>query len=128
MLVEQYGTFTVNDSLKVNGQLTLGENIADLGGLTIAYYAFRKSLEGKPEPAKIDGFTADQRFFLGWATVWRSNITPENAAQRIMTDPHSPTKYRCNGIVSNLPEFYKAFNVKAGDAMYREENKRAAIW
>lgn len=128
MLVEQYGTFTVNDSLKVNGQLTLGENIADLGGLTIAYYAFRKSLEGKPEPAQIDGFTADQRFFLGWATVWRSNITPENAAQRIMTDPHSPTKYRCNGIVSNMPEFYKAFNVKPGDAMYREENKRAAIW
>lgn len=128
MLVDQYNQFTVNDSLKVNGQLTLGENIADLGGLTIAYYAYQKSLEGKPAPEKIDGFTGEQRFFLGWATVWRANIRPEAAAQRIITDPHSPTKYRCNGIVSNMPEFHKAFNVKPGSPLYRDEKSRASIW
>lgn len=128
LLVKQYDSFIVNDSLHVNGELTLGENIADLGGLTIAYYAFMKSLEDKPVPPKIDGFTAEQRFFIGFGTVWRSNIRPEAAAQRIITDPHSPTNYRCNGVVSNMPEFYKAFNVKPGDPMYREAQNRATIW
>ncbi len=128
ILVYQYNGFVVNDSLHVNGELTLGENIADLGGLTIAYYAFQKSMEGKPVPPKIDGYTAEQRFFMGFGTVWRSTIRPEAAAQRIITDPHSPTNYRCNGVLSNMPEFYKAFNVKPGDPMYLEASKRAAIW
>ena len=128
MLVAQYSEYPVNDSLRVNGEFTLGENIADLGGLTIAYNAYLKSLEGNPAPEPIDGFTAEQRFFMGFAQVWRNNIRPEAAAKRILTDPHSPGMYRCNGVVSNLPEFYKAFDVKAGDAMHREETARAAIW
>ncbi len=128
LLIAQYSEFTVNDSLRVNGEFTLGENIADLGGLAIAHDAYKRSLKGKQEPAPIDGFSADQRFFLGFAQVWRNNIRPEAAAKRILTDPHSPGMYRCNGVVSNMTEFYQAFEVKQGDKMHREETARAAIW
>ncbi|MNE30683.1 Neutral endopeptidase [compost metagenome] len=113
--------------MHVNGKLTLGENLADLGGLNIAYEAFKKTPQGKNNEL-IDGFTPDQRFFLSWAQVWRANIRDEAQAQRIVTDPHSPGKYRCNGPVSNMPEFYKAFNVKEGDPMWRATGDRAKVW
>ena len=127
LVVKQYDAFTVNDSLHVNGKLTLGENLADLGGLNIAYEAFKKTAEGKSDK-KIDGFTPDQRFFLSWAQVWRSNILPEYAAQLIMVDPHSPGMARCNGPVSNMDAWYKAFNVNPGDKMFKPESERIKIW
>lgn len=126
-VVDQYNGFVVNDSLHVNGQLTLGENLADLGGLNIAYEAFKKTEEGKSDK-KIDGFTPDQRFFLSWAQVWRSNSLPETAAQRLLTDPHSPGMYRCNGPVVNIDAFYQAFNIQPGDKMYIPESDRIKVW
>jgi putative endopeptidase len=98
----------------VNGRLTLGENIADLGGLTVAYYAMEKAIANKPH-AKIDGFTPEQRFFLGWAQVWRSLARPEQALQSLKTDSHSPNKWRVNGPLSNMPEFKKAFGCSDTD-------------
>lgn len=126
-VVDQYNAYVVNDSIHVNGKLTLGENLADLGGLAIAYEAFKKTPQGKGNK-KIDGFTPDQRFFLSWAQVWRGNILPESAAQRILTDPHSPTEFRVNGPVSNMDEWYKAFDVKPGDKLYKPESERIKIW
>ena len=127
LVVSQYDAYTVLDTLHVNGKLTLGENLADLGGLAIAYEAFKKTPQGKTT-TKIEGFTPDQRFFLSWAQVWRSSYLPETAAQLILTDPHSPNEYRTNGIVSNMDEFYKAFDVKPGDKMYKPADKRIRIW
>jgi putative endopeptidase len=127
MVVTQFNGFVVNDSLHVNGQLTLGENLADLGGLNIAYEAFKKTEQGKSN-AIIDGFTADQRFFLSWAQVWRSNTLPDYAAQLIMVDSHSPGMYRCNGPLSNIDAWYKAFNIQPGDKMYKKESDRIRIW
>lgn len=124
---EQFFGFKVLDSLKVNGQLTLGENLADLGGLAIAYDAFKKTKQGKSK-TEIDGFTPDQRFFLSWAQIWRTNVLPETQAQLIMTDPHSPGQYRCNGPVSNIDAWYKAFNVQAGDKMYKAPDQRIKVW
>jgi putative endopeptidase len=126
-VVDQYDAFTVNDSLHVNGKLTLGENLADLGGLNIAYEAFKKTPEGK-SGKKIDGFTPDQRFFLSWAQVWRSNTLPEYASQLILTDPHSPGKYRCNAPISNMDSWYNAFDIKPGDKIYKPETDRIKIW
>lgn len=127
VIVEQFNGFTVNDSLHVNGELTLGENIADLGGLSIAYEAFKRTTQGKGNEL-IDGLTPDQRFFLGFATIWAGNIRPEAAAQRIITDPHSPALYRVNGTLSNMEDFYKAYGVKESDAMFRPDSLRARIW
>ena len=126
-VVEEYNAFTVLDTLHLNGKLTLGENIADIGGLSMAYTAFKKTAQGQSNK-KIDGFTPDQRFFLGWAQVWRSNALPETAAQLVLTDPHSPGEYRTNGTVIHMDEFYKAFNIKEGDKMYLPPNKRIHIW
>jgi putative endopeptidase len=126
-VVAQYSGFVVNDSIHVNGNLTLGENLADLGGINIAYEAFKKTDEGKSDK-KIDGFTPDQRFFLSWAQIWRSNILPDFAAQLVLTDPHSPGMYRCNGPVSNMDAWYAAFNVKPGDKMYKPEDERIKVW
>ncbi len=126
-VVNQYNGYTVNDSIHVNGKLTLGENLADLGGLNIAYEAFKKTPQGKSDK-KIDGFTPDQRFFLSWAQVWSANILPEAAAQRILTDSHSPSMYRTNGPLTNMDSWYKAFDVKPGDKMYKPENERIKIW
>ncbi len=126
-VVAQYNGFVVNDSLHVNGKLTLGENLADLGGINIAYEAFKKTDEGKSNK-KIDGFTPDQRFFLSWAQVWRSNILSDFAAQLILTDPHSPGMYRCNGPISNMDVWYAAFDVKPGDKMYKPESERIKVW
>ena len=126
-VVNQYDNYVVNDSLHVNGKLTLGENLADLGGLNIAYEAFKKTPEGKSND-KIDGFTPDQRFFLSWAQVWRSNILPESAAQLIVVDPHSPGQYRTNGPITNIDAWYNAFDVKPGDKLFVPEKDRIKIW
>lgn len=126
-VVQQYNNYTVLDTLHVNGKLTLGENLADLGGLSIAYEAFKKTKQGLGNE-KIDGFTPDQRFFLNWAQVWRYNILPQAAAQRIVTDTHSPGLYRCNGPLTNMEAFYKAFDVKFGDKMYKAPEQRTKIW
>jgi len=126
-IVKQYEVYTVLDTLRVNGKLTLGENLADLAGLIIAYEAFKNTKQGKSNE-KIDGFTPDQRFFLNWAQIWRNNILPEAAAQRILTDTHSPAMYRANGPLTNVDAFYKAFDVRPGDKMYKAPEKRTKIW
>ena len=127
VVVDQFNNYTVLDSVHVNGQLTLGENLADLGGLAIAYEAFKKTKQGRGNE-KIDGFTPEQRFFLSWAQVWKANTRDEEMANRIITDPHSPAQWRCNGPLSNMPEFYQAFNVQPGDKMYRPDSLRAKVW
>jgi len=127
MVVQQYNGLTVLDTIHVNGKLTEGENLADLGGLNIAYEAFKKTKEGHSNK-KIDGFTPDQRFFLSWAQVWRSSQRPESAAQRILTDPHSPEQYRTNAPLTNIDAWYAAFNVKPGDKMYKKPEDRIKIW
>jgi putative endopeptidase len=127
MVVNQYNNFTVLDTIHVNGRLTLGENLADLGGLNIAYEAFTHTPEFKSGKS-IDGFTPTQRFFLNWAQVWRSNTLPETAAQLILTDPHSPGMYRANGPIVNMDAWYQAFNVKPGDKMFVAPDKRIKIW
>ncbi|GLX79797.1 peptidase M13 [Thalassotalea insulae] len=126
-LVAQYDAYQVFDDLNVNGKLTLGENIGDLSGLSIAYKAYKASLDGKEAPV-IDGLTGDQRFFMGWAQVWRFKSVEKSLRNRIATDPHSPGNFRAIGILSNVPEFYKAFEVKEGDAMYIAPEKRVKIW
>ena len=126
-VVQQYNGYTILDTLHVNGKLTLGENLADLGGLSIAYEAFKNTKQGQGTE-KIDGFTPDQRFFLNWAQIWRSNILPEAAAQRIVTDNHSPGMYRANGPLTNIEAFYQAFDVKLGDKMYKAPAQRTKIW
>lgn len=116
---EQYDAYTILDGKHVNGALTLGENIADLGGVTIAYDAYKMTQQGKGNE-QIDGFTGDQRFFLSWAQVWRQNITDKEAEQRLVTDVHSPGEHRCNGPLSNFFDpFYLAFNVKEGQKMFK---------
>ncbi|MBL7925568.1 MAG: M13 family metallopeptidase [Bacteroidia bacterium] len=127
VLVSQFNNYTVLDSMHVNGELTLGENIADLGGLTIAYEAFKKTKQFKDQQ-KIDGFTPNQRFFIGWATVWRQNVREQEQMRRLIVDPHSPGKLRCNGPLSNMPQFYEAFGVKQNNGMWRNENEQAKIW
>ena len=126
-VVNQYNGFVILDTLHVNGKLTLGENLADLGGLSIAYEAFKHTKQGKSKK-KIDGFTPDQRFFLNWAQVWRNNILPETAAQLIVTDNHSPGMYRGNGPLTNIDAWYKAFDVKPGDKLYKAPDMRTKIW
>ena len=126
-LAAQFDRFEPFPGFKVNGRFTLGENIGDLAGLTIAYDAYRLSLGGKPAPV-IDGLTGDQRFFLGWAQVWRRKHREADLKNRLVTDPHSPAEYRVNGTVRNVPAFYPAFGVKEGDKMYLPPEKRVKIW
>ena len=128
-LVAQYNAFCPLDDGKtcVNGRLTLGENIGDVGGLSMAYRAYKLATKGKEVPV-IDGLTGDQRFFLAWAQVWRSTQREENYRNRLRTDSHSPEEYRVNGVVRQLDEWYKAFGVKPGDAMYLPPEKRVRIW
>ncbi|MCE9680571.1 peptidase M13 [Shewanella sp. AS1] len=126
-LVDQYNGYYVFDDLHVNGELTLGENIGDLSGVTIAYKAYQKSLNGKPAPV-IDGLTGDQRFFIGFTQIWRAKMKEESMRNRVATDPHSPAKFRDIGALSNMPEFYSTYDVKLGDAMYIEPEKRVKIW
>ncbi|MET0556729.1 MAG: M13 family metallopeptidase [Vicinamibacteria bacterium] len=122
---DQYGSYTAVDDVKLNGKLTLGENVADNGGLRIAHMALMNTLAGKT-PAAIDGFSADQRLFLGWAQIWCQNATPEISRMLAQTDSHSPGRYRVNGTVSNMPEFQKAYQCKAGDAMVSA--KPCRVW
>jgi putative endopeptidase len=127
VIEEQYDNYVAIDDMKVNGKLTAGENIADLGGLTIAFAAFKRSQEGK-ESEVLDGFTPEQRFFLGFALFEQGIIRPELLKKYLVIDPHSPAMFRINGPVSNMPEFVEAFGAKTGDKLYREPNKRARIW
>lgn len=126
-LAEQFSGYIAIDSLHVNGKLTLGENIADLGGLTTSYYALQKSLKGK-NINLIDGFTPEQRFFLAFSQVWKANVTPEELRLQVNTDPHSPGKFRVLGPMSNMTEFMNAFNGKPGDPMVRNAEERVVIW
>ena len=128
LVSSQYDSYTVLDSLHVNGKLTLGENLADLGGLSVSYAALEKALAQKGRPANIDGSTPEQRFFLAWAQIWRANTTPEAVRLRINTDPHSPGEWRTNGPLSNMPQFAAAFGCKAGDPMVRDASVRPVIW
>lgn len=125
--IEQlYSSFQAMEGLNVNGKLTLGEAIGDLVGLRMSYRAWKKSLAGKPAPPEIDGFTAEQRFFLGFGRVWSQNQRPEALRLQIQTDPHAPGKFRCNGTVMNMPEFASAFGCKTGDAMVKAQ--RCVVW
>lgn len=127
LMIDQYSEFNPIDDLYINGALGLGENIADLGGLTVAYRAYQNSLEGEDAPV-IDGFTPEQRFFAGWGQIWRIKFRDEALRRQIVTGPHSPGKYRVLGALSNMPEFYEAFDVEPGDPMYRDEDVRVKIW
>jgi predicted metalloendopeptidase len=126
-LVKQYDAQVPLEKLHVNGRLTLGENLADLGGVAIAYAAYQKSLHGQPAPV-IDGFTGPQRFFIGFAQVWRGTSRDAEQRLRLRTDPHSPPIVRATVPVSNIQAFYDAFGIKPGDAMYREPQERVEVW
>ena len=126
-LVDQYSAFAPFDDLNVNGEFTLGENIGDLGGITIGLLAYKMSLNGE-EPPVIDGFTGEQRVFLGYAQVWRNKYRDEALRNLIQTNPHSPSMYRSNGAVRNVPEWYQAFDVQEGDALYLAPEDRVKIW
>lgn len=126
-LGEQFDSYEVLDTVHVIGKLTMGENIGDLGGLNAAYTAFKLTKQGQSEE-KIDGFTPDQRFFLSWAQVWRGNILPESAAQLIKTDPHSPGEFRTIGAPVNMDAWYKAFDVKPGEKLYKKPEDRIRLW
>jgi predicted metalloendopeptidase len=127
MLVEQYNGFSPLEKMNVNGKLTLGENIGDLSGLTVAYRAYKLSLQGQEAPA-IEGFSGDQRFFLGWAQIWRGLYRDDAMRQYLLTDNHSPGQYRVNGVVRNMPEFYQAFGVKQGDGAWLPPEQRVKVW
>jgi predicted metalloendopeptidase len=124
---DQFDGYVAVDTLHVKGALTLGENIADLGGITIAYYAYQKQAAGKPREI-IDGFTPEQRFFLGFAQSWRNKMRPERKRMLTNVDPHSPAEWRVRGPLSNMSEFARAFGCKPGDPMVRSPDKRAQIW
>jgi endothelin-converting enzyme/putative endopeptidase len=126
-LVEQYNQYKVFDDLHVNGELTLGENIGDLSGVTIAYKAYKESLKGKEAPV-IDGLTGDERFFMGFAQVWRGKKVEKALRNQVATDPHSPAEFRAIGSLSNMTPFYETFDVKEGDKMYIAPEKRVKIW
>ncbi len=128
VLVEQYNKIVVLDTLHADGNYTLGENIADQGGLLVSYQAYMNTLEGKERPADIDGFTHEQRFYLGYANLWAQNVRPQEIIRRTKTDVHSLGKWRVNGALRNIDDFYKAFDVKEGDAMYMAPEERINIW
>ena len=126
-LVDQYSAYSPMDGLYLNGELTLGENIGDLGGLNVAYSAYRISLGDDAAPA-IEGMTGNQRFFYGWGQIWRRAYREPELRRRLLVDPHSPSQFRANGIVSNMDAFYEAFDIPAGSPMYRSPEERIRIW
>ena len=126
-LVAQFNAYVPAGGVHVNGALTLDENLGDLGGLSIAYQAYRISLEGRPSPV-IDGLTGEQRFFAGWAQAWRTKSSEGYVRQMLLVDPHAPPEFRTNGPLGNLQAFYDAFGVKPGDRLYREPGARVTIW
>jgi putative endopeptidase len=126
-LVKQYNEYKPIDGIPINGEKTLGENIGDLGGLNVAYAAYRLSLNGKEAPV-IDGLTGDQRFFLGWGQIWRRLYRDAELKKRLVVDPHSPSQYRVNGIVRNMDAFYEAFKIAPSDPLFLEPTDRVRIW
>ena len=127
LLGEQYAALSPLPGLTVNPDLTMGENIADVAGLAMAYRAYKLSLDGKQAPV-IDGFTGDQRFFMGWAQGWARKYREDELRKRILTDPHSPSEFRTNAVLANIDEFHEAFDTKPGDKMYRAPEERVKIW
>jgi predicted metalloendopeptidase len=126
-LVAQYGKYSPVEGVNVNGRLTLGENIGDLGGLSMAYAAYQLSLHGKPAPV-LDGFTGEQRFFLGFAQIWRVKARDDFQRQLVLSDPHSPAEFRVNGTIRNFDAWYKAFKVEPADGLYLKPEARVSIW
>ena len=127
LLIEQFNAYSPIPGMNVNGELTLGENIGDLGGLSIAYKAWKLSLAAKPSPT-IDGLTGDQRFFMGWAQAWRAKAREEYLRRQVLADPHAWAEFRANGPLGNIPAFYDAFQVKAGDKLFIDPARRVKIW
>jgi putative endopeptidase len=127
-LAAQYDSYSPIEGMTVNGQLTLGENIGDLGGLEMAYAAYRRHVAAHGEPPVLEGFTGDQRFFLSWAQVWRSMIREDELRQQLVTGPHSPAQYRVNGVVRNIDAWYDAFGVDSDAALYLPPEERVSIW
>lgn len=127
-LAEQYGAYEPLDSVFVNGKFTLGENIGDLGGVAAAYDGLKLYLNDKGNPGEIQGFTPEQRFFISWATIWRTKYKDEALRNQVMTDPHSPGMYRATGPLINIDGFYEAFNIQPGDPMYKADSERVRIW
>ncbi|HEV3118039.1 MAG TPA: M13 family metallopeptidase, partial [Gemmataceae bacterium] len=128
LIARQYDGYTPIENLHINGRLTLGENIADLGGLKIAYLAFQKAQQGKPAVGKLDGFTPEQRFFIAFAQIWRTKRRPEALRLMLTTDPHSPPAFRVLGPLYNTPEFFQAFQVTPEQAVRYENPKPVQIW
>jgi endothelin-converting enzyme/putative endopeptidase len=128
MIVPQYNGYSPIDGMNVNGELTLGENLGDLGGLEMAFSAYRRHVAENGEPPILDGFTGDQRFFLAWAQLWRQLIRDEALRQQLITDSHSPTVYRVNGIVRNMDAWYEAFDVSEDAALYLPPEERVSLW
>ena len=128
VLVEQYDKIVVLDSLHADGRYTLGENIADQGGLLVSYQAYMNTLKGKDVPADINGFTYSQRFYIGYANLWAQNLRPQEIMRRTKTDVHSLGKWRVNAALRNIEDFYTAFDIKEGDAMYLAPEERINIW
>ena len=126
-LVAQYSAIEALPGLKVNGELTLGENIGDLTGLVIAHRAYQKSLQGKAAPV-MDGLSGDQRFFAGWAQAWRAKFRDDALRQQILSDPHAPDMFRATQPLPNVEAFYTAFDVKAGDKLFLPPEQRVKIW
>jgi endothelin-converting enzyme/putative endopeptidase len=127
-IVDQFDNIDVGPGLRHNGRLVTGEALGDVGGLTLAYKAYKRALRGKPEPPVIEGYTADQRFFLSFARVWAVNRRPEAIRMQLQTDPHPIAKYRANGTLADMPEFQKAFHCKAGDPMVRPAERQCKLW
>ncbi len=127
-LVEQYNGFSPIEGMNINGQLTLGENIGDLGGLEMAYSAYQQYKDAHGEPPVLNGYTGDQRFFMSWAQVWRAKMREDALRQQLLTDPHSPPEYRINGVVRNIDAWYDAFDVTPENGMYLPQEERVSIW
>ena len=124
----QYDQYEPIPGTKINGKLTIGENIGDLGGLEMAYAAYRRHVAKHGEPPVIDGLTGDQRFFIAYAQAWRSKIREDALRERLLTDPHSPPDLRCNAVVTNLDTFHEAFDVQETDALFTPPGQRVRIW
>jgi endothelin-converting enzyme/putative endopeptidase len=128
MLVKQFDSYEPLPGVHIKGQLTLGENLADLGGLEAAYRAYRRYVARHGEPPVIDGYTGDQRFFIAYAASWQGKSREDSLRQQLLGDPHSPEKYRVNGIVRNFDPWYKAFDVQSGDKLYLPPDQRVHVW